>query len=184
MNYLSTFLWPKLKQGWIHLTPASSLKFIELPSVCTEFCMELDVLGSGYCFGIFPEKKGEKARWVVIEPAGETSSHIWDQADGEGSADGFSRILGTRPPGSMLLTGSNAWHVLPSAMHQGQLSTDSIPVHHTKQKCLLTKDSGFTAQEEWTERNMKLHGYFTSRRDVKFLTTRRNSGWSSEWGLI
>lgn len=143
--------------------------------------MELNVLGSSYCFGTFLEEKGEKKRWVIIEPAGETSSHIWDQADGEGSADGFSRILGTRPPGSVMLTGSNAWPVLPLAMQQGQLSTDSVPLHHTKQKWLLTKDSGFTAQED---SGQKHEATWTFHIQKRVLTTWRNSGWSSEWDLI
>lgn len=39
MNYLSAFLRPKLKQGWIHLTPASSVKFVEPPSIFIEFCV-------------------------------------------------------------------------------------------------------------------------------------------------
>lgn len=39
MNYLSAFLWPKLKEGRILLIPANNLKFIELPSVFIELCL-------------------------------------------------------------------------------------------------------------------------------------------------
>lgn len=46
MNYLSAFLWPKFKEGWIHLTPDSNVIFIGLSSVSqNSVSKELDAMG-------------------------------------------------------------------------------------------------------------------------------------------
>lgn len=133
--------------------------------------MKLSVLKSCYCFETFPEGN----RWVIIEPTGETSSHIWDQAN----CLWFLKDVGHLTPGSMMLTGSTAWpvfsvdHAAGTALHRFYSSA------HTKQMWLLTKDSGFAAHEKSRQRSIKLCGYIISRRGSLIPT-----GILSEAGMV
>lgn len=55
--------------------------------------------------------------------------------------------------------------IFPLTTQQGPLYLDAAPLHHTKEKWLLTKDSSCSAQKQCTGRSMKLCGYLTSRSE-------------------
>lgn len=77
MNYFSEIFMAKIERGWIHLTPASNLKFIEPSSVFIEFCLygtQCD--GELLFFGTFPEGEKRDKRRVLTKPAGEASSCV------------------------------------------------------------------------------------------------------------
>lgn len=177
MNYLRAFLWPKLKQGWNHLTPASGLKFTELPSgssdsVSVELCGEPLLL---WLETNLSWRQKEREIWVITEQAAKTSSHVGGQADGR-QCWWFLNDTGH-------LTLSLWWwlaqiHDLSfhcPSMHDlsfHELYVDFILLYHTRQKWLLLKMVA-SQPREWTEGNMKLCGYLTSR---KVFNTHRSAG--------